>query len=482
MRTVSSKEKWSYAIGNMPFSVKDAAFANFVVFYYTQVQGLSGTLTGLAFFISLCWDALTDPIVGSWSDSIRSKWGRRHPLMLGGLVPTSLLFLALFSPPDGLGNTAMFLWLLSVSILLRSCLTFYYIPYSALGAELSNHYDERTVIAKSRVTMGWVAGMALPAIAFAFFFPTENGLDGRLVAANYHQYGQLSLVVALATGLICVVGTWSVIPRLPKSDPEHRFTWAAPFTDMMLAFENRNFRLSMGANLVFGISTGAFVALSLYLGTYFWEFSTEQLAGVLVPTAVGTAAAFFSLSQLAKRFDKPVLLIIAGIAMAINSVWFIGARLAGLLPENGNDLVYLLFLLSTGMSVFITVCLQSLALSFIADILDEQQLATGKRQEGVMFAAVTFVQKATIGVGTLVAGFVIDFAGIVPGMIPGEVDSNVLNSLGTFTVLVTCSLAIIASFFYSKLSLSRQQHASLRSRLDAQTESAALANRSVDAQ
>ena len=137
MQRLTATEKWTYAIGNMPFSVKDAAYVNFVVFYYTQVQGLSGTLAGLAMLIALTWDAVSDPIVGSWSDSLRTRWGRRHPLLVAGGVPTALLFLALFAPPGGLGEWGMFAWLLAVSVLLRTFLTLYYIPFSAMGAELS---------------------------------------------------------------------------------------------------------------------------------------------------------------------------------------------------------------------------------------------------------------------------------------------------------------------------------------------------------
>jgi len=63
------------------FSWENAAFINFVVFYYTQVMGLSGTLTGLAMSIALSWDAISDPLVGSWPDTVRSRWGRRQPVL-----------------------------------------------------------------------------------------------------------------------------------------------------------------------------------------------------------------------------------------------------------------------------------------------------------------------------------------------------------------------------------------------------------------
>ena len=465
MQVLSAKEKWTYAIGNMPFSVKDAAYVNFVVFYYTQVQGLSGTLTGLAMFIALSWDAISDPIVGSWSDSLRSRWGRRHPLLVAGGLPTALLFLALFAPPDGLSEMGVFTWLLAVSILLRTFLTIYFIPYSAMGAELSADYDERTVIAKARVTMGWLAGMALPAIAFTVFFRPQDGLDGRLMAANYWQYGVLSALVAGVTALVCIVGTRSAIPRLPQASPGQAFNWGQPFGDLALIFRNRNFRMSMGANLAFGMCAGVYTTLGLYMGTYFWEFSTDQLAGLVIPAALATLLAFMVLNRLGRRFDKPTLLAAASLALAVNLIWFIGARLIGLMPENGHPIVYPLQLLNAGIGVLLIVTLQVLGISLAADILDEQELITGRRQEGVVFAAGSFVGKATTGAGALLAGIVIDLSGMAPGLAPGEVSHSVLQSLGWFAMIIVASLALVAFVFFTRLRLSRADHARVMSQL-----------------
>jgi GPH family glycoside/pentoside/hexuronide:cation symporter len=451
----------------MPFAVKDAAFVNFVVFYYTQVHGLSGTLSGLAMFIALSWDAVSDPVVGSWSDNFRSRWGRRHPLLLAGGIPTALLFLALFAPPEQFGQVGIFAWLLGVSILLRTFLTIYFIPYSAMGAELSTDYDERTVIAKARVTMGWLAGMALPAIGFIFFFGASDGVDGRLVAENYWHFGILCSFVAGVTALVCIVGTRSVIPRLPKTTSSKKFSWRDPLADLLLILGNQNFRMSMGANLAFGMSAGVYTTLALYLGTYFWEFSSEQLAGMIVPTALATLLAFVVLNYLGQRYDKPNLLAAASLALAINGLWFLGGRLLGLFPENGDPLIYPFLLLNTGIGVFMIVSMQVLSASLAADILDEQELATGKRQEGVVFAAGAFVAKSTTGVGALLAGLVIDLAGLKPGSVPGSVDNTILQSLGWFTLVMTAGLGLVAFYFNSRLRLSRHEHAQVRVQLAA---------------
>jgi GPH family glycoside/pentoside/hexuronide:cation symporter len=126
-------------------------------------------------------------------------------------------------------------------------------------------------------------------------------------------------------------------------------------------------------------------------------------------------------------------------------------------------------LLNTGISVFMIVSMQVLAASLAADIIDEQEMATGRRQEGVVFAAGAFVQKATTGAGALLAGVVIDIAGINAGSIPGSVDAGVLQSLGWFTMAMTAGLALVAFFFNSRLRLGRNDHSKVRMQLAAVT-------------
>jgi Na+/melibiose symporter-like transporter len=466
MRQLSSLEKWSYAAGNVPFAVKDAAFVNFVVFYYTQVHGLSGSLTGLAMFIALTWDAISDPIVGSWSDTLRTRWGRRHPLLVAGGIPTALLFLALFQPPEGLGQAGIFTWLLGVSILLRTFLTIYFIPYSAMGAELSADYDERTVIAKARVSVAWLAGIAMPFVGFALIFQPEGGVDGRLLQSNYVQYGVVSAALAGVTAVICVWGTRGVIPRLPRGSSTHAtFSPLRIASDFRIAFTNRKFLLGTGAGLVFGIAAGVYTTLSLYLGTYFWEFSSDQLALLLLPTFVATLLAFVVLARIGQRVEKPKMLAAASLLLGIVTCVLLGARLLGLLPPNGHPLIFFWVLGGTGIGVFTIVTLHTVSASLTADLLDEQELATGLRQEGVFFAASTFVLKATTGLGNLLAGIVIDVVGLAPGAEPGTIEASVLQNLGWFAISLTGGMALVAAGFYRAIRMNREDLAAIRQQL-----------------
>jgi GPH family glycoside/pentoside/hexuronide:cation symporter len=466
MRQLSPIEKWSYAIGNIPYAVKDTAFGTFVVFYYTQVMGLSGTLTGLAMFIALSWDAISDPIVGSWSDSVRSRWGRRHPLMLLGAIPTALLFLLLFGPPLQLSETGLFFWLLAVSIALRTFLTVYFIPYQAMGAELSEDYDERTEIAKGRVTVAWLGGLMLPAIAYTLIFQAQGDTDGRLVNANYWTYGILSFTLAFVTGAVCLWGTRKAIPHLPQPrDSANRFSLRQTYSDFMTASRNRNFRATIGTKLAFGLAAGTYTTMGLYMGTYFFEFTSEQLAGLVVPMLFAALTAFAVLGRIGQAYDKPPLMALACLGFGINALWFVGGRLLGLLPENGSALLYALQMVNAYIAVFCVVCLQILGASLLADILDEQELDKGIRQEGVFFAASAFVLKATTGMGTLMGGIIVDFAGLKPNAEPGTVPGEVLATLGWFYGPGIATAGLVAWWCARRVQLSRQQHAAIREQL-----------------
>ena len=105
--------------------------------------------------------------------------------------------------------------------------------------------------------------------------------------------------------------------------------------------------------------------------------------------------------------------------------------------------------------------------SLSADILDELEVATHQRKEGVIFAAGAFVMKATTGAGALVAGIVIDLSDIQPGSLPGQVEAGALQSLGLFTVVITAGLSFVAFVFNSRIRLGRAHHASLQEQLAA---------------
>ena len=129
--------KFFFALGTASEAVIGVAFNFFNFFFYTNLVGLSGTLAGLAITIALFFDAVTDPLVGAVSDRWRSRLGRRHPFMFAAPLPVMICLFGIYSPPDTWGDTGLFLWLTTLTIIMRTSITLFNVPHLALGAELS---------------------------------------------------------------------------------------------------------------------------------------------------------------------------------------------------------------------------------------------------------------------------------------------------------------------------------------------------------
>ncbi|MCG8589683.1 MAG: MFS transporter [Proteobacteria bacterium] len=459
--------KVAHGVGAMAFAAKDASFANFVPFFYTQVVGLSGTLVGWAAFAGQLSDAITDPIFGSLSDNHRSRWGRRHPFMVAAAIPLALCFPLLFSPPTGWSPWALCAWLAFVAIGLRTLLTMFAIPHVALGAELSSDYEERSLIASYRALMGWLAGVALPAVGLLWLFAkADDGSDGRLVASNYAHYAWMSAGVVLVSIAVTTYFTRKEIPHLPGTGERRRFDWRAPIRDVRQALQNRNFRWLFAALLFIGASSGVVVSLGYYANVYFWEFSSSQVAVLFACSVVGVGIGFALLRPLVKRFEKKSLVYAALVTLVANGCWWPGARLLEWLPENGHPILFPLAILNSIVLSGSAMMIQTLGASIVADIVDEHEVETGERSEGVFFAAMGFSMKIPTGIGQLVGGILYDVIGLEPGLQPGEVAPDVLFQLGLIAGPVMSLTFLIPGLILTRYRLDRVRHAALRAILD----------------
>ena len=186
--------KLFYGAGSLAFGIKDNGFNVFLLLYYNQVLGLPAGLAGAALAFALVIDALCDPLVGYISDNTRSKWGRRHPYMYAAAAPAALTYLLLWFPPAGLGQGGLLAYLVVTTVLVRTFITLYEIPSSALGPELSSDYDERTSYMSYRYLFGWLGGVTIQVLAFSVFLkPDATHRTGQLNAGGYHTYALVAV-------------------------------------------------------------------------------------------------------------------------------------------------------------------------------------------------------------------------------------------------------------------------------------------------
>ena len=139
--TVPTKSRWAFGVGSTAETLSLYSVGALGMLFYNQVLGLDILLAGLVPTLSILGDAISDPLIGSWSDRFRSKkWGRRHPFMLLAPIPVAVSFWMVFNPPESFADGSLFWWFLVWSILLRTFITVYHVTHIDMVGELSKDY------------------------------------------------------------------------------------------------------------------------------------------------------------------------------------------------------------------------------------------------------------------------------------------------------------------------------------------------------
>lgn len=422
--------KAAYGFGAAAYGVKNNGFDYFLLFFYANVLGLDPRLVGLAILIALMFDAVSDPLVGYLSDNWRSKWGRRHPFMYAAAIPVSLTYFLLWNPPEW-SDTGLFIYVTLLAIGIRTLITFFETPSSALTAELSLNYDDRTSLQAYRMYFAWTVGNVLSIIAFGLLFAvTEQNPDGQFSKDAYRVYGLVASGLIFTSIMISALGTHHRIPYLQKPPPKRKMTIGRIFKEIFETLSDRSFfALFLGA--LFGaVATGVSAALAFTNLAFFWEFSEQQITTwtlfVFVSAVIGAVIA----PPLSRRFGKKKAVMWLGVVAFTLAPLPYFLRLLGLMPPNDDPILFPLVLSIVVVDLGLIIALQALFFSMIADLVEQSQVKTGRRSEGVFFAAVTFIRKATQGFGALAAGFVLSYAAFPEGARPGEVPEDALFRLG----------------------------------------------------
>jgi len=406
--------KFAYGIGQLAEGLKNSALSTFILFYYNQVLGLSGTLAGTAIFIALIFDAVTDPLTGSISDNWRSRWGRRHPFMYASAVPLGVAFFLLFSPPSALSEFSLFMWLTITVVLTRGAMTLYHVPHIALGAELSEDYDERTQIVSYRYFLGFAGYLIAFYLGFGVFF--KDSAEFPRGQFNVDAYAPFALVLAFTMVITIFWSGWGTHHRIPYL-PAVRIAAvkltifqviARMFSEIIGALRNRSFAWLFAGTMIIFVMVGVDGALNLYLFEFFWELSSSQKLNVLLVYPIGIMVGTFIAPVWHQHFNKRSGVIFGGIYWALCQIVPVLLRFIDVFPDNGAEtLVMTLVFVKFTQGIAAAQFLVSFN-SMVADIADEHELATGKRQEGIFFAAVSFANKTTTGLGSLIGGVGLD--------------------------------------------------------------------------
>ncbi|MEM1132140.1 MAG: MFS transporter [Pseudomonadota bacterium] len=462
---VSQPTRLAYGIGSLAYATKDNAFNYFLLFFYSQVLGVPASLAGLVLSIALALDAISDPMVGLWSDKLHSRWGRRHPFMYVSALPVAVSFYLIFNPPLDWNEEQLLWYLAAMTIAVRLSITFYEVPSIALVSELTQDYDERTILLSYRYFFAWFGGLATIVFVYQILLqPNDKVANGYFNIDGYGSFGLIGSLIIFTTILISAMGTHHCIPSLSQPPEKHPFSIRRSFGELRETLSNPSFIAVVIAILVFGLGVSLASALSIYFNNFFWSLTPTQTglitAGGLIAAPIGSLAA----PKVGKRFGKkPAALWITGAVCVITPLPII-LRLLGLFPENGDPL---LFPLLTGIIVFdlaLIITSQILIVSMIADIPEDSEIRTGRRSEGTFFAIQAFARKCISGIGVLLAGAILDFVNFPTDGVT-QVTEDMLNHLALIYIPVLLGVYIFGLTALSFYRINREQHAANLKRL-----------------
>jgi len=458
--------KLLYGFGTVAFGVKDQGFSSLLLIFYNQVVGLPAATVGTAIMIALMVDSVLDPIMGQVSDNWRSRWGRRHPFMYAAAVPVALSYILLWNPPD-LSPGLLFAYLVAVAIVIRSFITMYEIPSSALAPELTQDYHERTRVFAYRQFFGWLGGVGMTVLALQVFLkPSADNPVGQLNRDGYHAYALCAAAVMLVAILVSAVGTHRHIPQL-RVPPVRKVSVADTFREMAATLAHRSFLTLILAGLFNSMAQGVVLSLTLYMGTYLWELTSQQIAILAASNFLSAILALIFAPMVSKGVGKrDAARVMKGVSLVLAAAPIL-LRLLGVFPANGDAaLVPILFVAGT-LSTATTIITSILISSMMADVVEDSELRTGRRSEGLFFSASAFVAKVVSGVGIFISSAILALVAFPDNAKPGQVAPEVIERLGVWYVVILAVLYGGAIAAISLYRITKADHEAAVSRLAA---------------
>lgn len=404
----------AYGAGAIVSDVANFGLNTLLLFYLTIVCGLSGSAAGIALGVALVLDAFVDPLVGSLSDNSRSRHGRRHPYMLASAIPIVAAFVMLFSIPSNLSGLGLFAYALFALLAVRIGMSGFAVPYIALGAELSDDYAERSTIVASRVLFSVVAGIAAAVLAYGVFF---KGPGGQAHREAYTPFALSSGVLILLGAAVSTFGTLKARGRLhAAAEPMHDAALGRFFAEIAEVFRNPSFRILFFACLILFVALGVAGALTLHANTYFWRLPSQAILIITLASTVGVLLGVFLAGFMSRTMEKRIIALFGIGLIGLCQLSPVLLALAGVFPMSAATPVLMLAAALGGVG-------GSAALigfqSMMADAADEHEHLFGARREGLYFAGISLSAKASSGVGSVIAGLVLDLIGFPHGIAAG---------------------------------------------------------------
>ncbi len=443
--------KLAFGAGDLSPAIATIIPSFFQFFFLTQVAGLNPLMAGSVRAILTVWDAVNDPVIGWLSDRTRSKLGRRRPWILYGAVPFGIIyFLQWLVPP--FDDTGKFIYYLIVGLLFNIAFTAVNVPYTALTAELTQDYDERTSLNAFRFAFSIggsiVAGVLHPLIVERFAPPTT----GYLVSGAI--WGGLTILPFFW----CVAGTREQHSADDVQDEN-------VIQQFRTALSNRPYLFVIGIYLFSWLAV-QFTSTILVPYVTFW-LQRPDLIGLMILGVQGSAfVCLFMWNAVSRRIGKKAVYM-------IGMIFWIGVQAALFFVQPDQSTLALVLAVLAGVGVATAYIVPW---SMMPDVIELDVLETGQRREGVFYGLMVLLQKFGLAAGQFIIGVVLQNTGFIAteGQTNLTQPASALFALRILigpapTVILLCGMALTA--FYP---ITKAKHAEILARLATKKAAAGL--------
>jgi Na+/melibiose symporter-like transporter len=284
-----------------------------------------------------------------------------------------------------------------------------------------------------------------------FLKENPDGTGGVLARDGYLAYSIAAALLIFTCIILSTAGTQNQIPYL-QTAPTRKITFKAMAKEVAATLNNRAFVIATLTGMFVAVAVGARNALEIYFGLYFWELSQAQLAGLVTVSVLGGAAGVVTAPQVAKRMGKKhgaILLFASALAVGVSPVV---ARLFGIMPPNGSGLLYGLLIVETVINTALAGGTGVLLVSLVADVIEDAEVKTGRRSEGLLMSADNLFKKLVSGVGVFISGSVLALISFPENAKRGQVDPEIIHNMGLIylpVIGVLFGLGILSLSFFN---------------------------------
>ena len=399
----------------------------YLLYFYTDVVGISPSLAGLIYGIGMLWDAVTDPFMGYIAERTRTKWGVYRPYLLFGNVPLALSFVLLFWVPPFEG-AMLFSFLLFTNLLHRTCFTIVSVPFSSLTPRITSDSQERTNLTGFRM-LGAQTGtnlMALLAFPIIFWVGGEDESSGFLVL------GAIAGLTALAIHAVTFITV-----KEPENDLGIERVGGSLAEAAQAVAKNGPFWLVFSATLIVGITTIFFGNNLIYYTKYALNLHEHQ-GTILFSSGI---IAFLSIPiwwVISNRIGKKLTWLISSSVTLIALISFYLYPISQL-----NELLVLVGFIGFGSGAG-----GILFWSMLPDTIEYGEVHTGVRSESSLYGFMTFAQKGSIAFAIIILGLVLDAIGFQANEIQTESTISDMKAIMTLIPIIGIASSLIIIYFY----------------------------------